>query len=162
MFLFTSPNTMLSRNLSRKNIPKVFSGFSGGPWQLPNHNAVLSSQNHKQLQTTGGLFSKTFRANVPFVSFFFYFPQHHVVQKFEPYKYSKSFLRIVWRPMRIAKQQQVVRSPSLITSIDLQTTGGLFSKTFRANVPLVSLFFTSHHTMLSRNLSCKNIPKVLS
>ena len=35
--LFTSPDTMLSRNLSRKNIPKVFCGFSGGSWQLPNH-----------------------------------------------------------------------------------------------------------------------------
>ena len=52
---------------------KIFQKFS--PCSLKaldncqtTRSCVLSSQNHKQLQTTGGLFSKTFRANVPFVS----------------------------------------------------------------------------------------------
>ena len=31
IFFSSSPNTMLSGYLSRKNIPKVFSGFFGGP-----------------------------------------------------------------------------------------------------------------------------------
>ena len=31
IFFSFSPNTMLSGNLRRKNIPKVFSGFFGGP-----------------------------------------------------------------------------------------------------------------------------------
>ena len=197
-------------------------------------SGVLSSQEHKHLQTTGRLFLMTFRSNVPFGSFFFHFSQHRVVQKFELLKYSKSFLRFPWRPKTFAKPLPVVCSPPAITSNirprvvyfqrrfgpmcpssvffflfllhptpscseiwgvkifekyfpdslevhdncqtttsgvffsqnhkQLQTTGGLFSKTFRANVSFVifSFFFTSPNTMLYGNLSYSNVRNVLS
>ena len=127
-------------------------------------SGVLSSQSHKQHQTTGGLFSKTFHANVPFVSFFsiyffLIFTQHHAVQKFEPSKYSKSFLRIPWRPMTIAKLLQLVCAPTKTTSY-FRPRVAYFQRRFGPMCPssVFFLFFfnflTSANTMLSRNLSC--------
>ena len=47
--------------------PDFTNNNSNNNCQTPT-SGVLSSQNHKQRQTTGGLFSNTFRASVPIVS----------------------------------------------------------------------------------------------
>ena len=125
-------------------------------------SGVFSSQYHKHLQTTGGLFSKPFRANVSFVnfSFFFYFTQHNVVWKFELFKCSKCFVRILWRPMTIAEPLQLVCSPPKITS-NFRPQMVYFQRRFGPMCPSsVLFFFTSPNPMLSRNLSGKNILKV--
>ena len=146
-----------------KRANKIFQKFF--PVSMEAHNncqtttsGVLSYRNHKPLQTTGGLFWKTFRAIVPFVSFFLIHPtpccpEIWAVKIFEKF-YPDS---LEAHENCHATTSDALSSPN---HKQFQTTGGLFSKTFRANVPFVSLFFTSHHTMLSRNLSSKNIPKV--
>ena len=85
---YSSPNTNWSRNLSWKNIPKVLSGFSGGPWQLPNYYkscALLSKQ--QSTSDHGWRISKDVSDHcaLGFISFFFlFFTQYHAIHKFEP------------------------------------------------------------------------------
>ena len=72
LFFYSSPNTILSGNLSSKIIPKVFSVFSGGPWQLPNYYkwcAILpkSQTTSHKLYITGCSVSTVFENKPPVV-----------------------------------------------------------------------------------------------
>ena len=158
-YLFTSPNTMLSGNLSRKNIPKVFSGFSGGPWQLPNHFKWCALLPKWQANSDHGwLILKDVSGQCALHQFFFsfslffiylficFFYLLHPIPCCPEIWAVKIFLKFSTVSLEAHDNCQTTTSGVLSSQNhkQVQTTGGLFSKTFRANVPFVFFFFYLH------------------
>ena len=140
-YFFTSVNTMLTRNLSYKNIPNVFSGFSGGPQQLPNHYKWCALLPKSQASSDHRLIIfKDVSLQCALRQCFFYFSQQRVVQKCELSKYSKSFVRFLWRPTTIAKPLPVVCSPPAITS-NVRPKVVNFQRRFEPMCPSSVFFF---------------------
>ena len=137
---------MLSRNLIHKNIPMVFSGFVGGPWQLPNHCkwCVLLPKSEATSDHLWLIF-KDVSGKCALRQFFNFFLLLYsspntmlsricagqIFQKFSPDS-SEAHKNCQTTTSGVVSSQNHKQ---------LQTTGSLFSKTFRANVPFVSFFF---------------------
>ena len=145
---------MLSRNLSRKSIPKVFSLFYGGRWKFPNcYKLCALLPKSEATSDHGWLIFKDVSGQcaLNFVGFLIFFILHptpccpvilavKIFQKVSPYSL-------------VSHENHQTTTSGVLPSQNhkqLQTTGGLFSKTFRANVPFDSFYFLliiHHHAV---------------
>ena len=133
---------MLTRNLSYKNIPNVFSGFSRATTIAEPLKLVCSPPKITSIFIPRVAYFqwRFFPMCSSSVFFFFCFSQHRVVQKFELLKYSKSFFRFLWRPTTIAKPLPVVCSPPAITG-NVRPRVVYFQRRFGPICPPSAFFF---------------------
>ena len=151
-FFYSSPNTMMSRSLRSKSIPKVFSGFfreahdNTSLSQLPNHYKWCALLPKSQATSNHGwLIFKDVSRQCSLRQFFFnlFFSNLHPTPCCPKIWAIKIFEK--FSPDSLEAHDNCQTTTSGVRSYQnhklLQTTGGLFSKTFRVNVPFVSFFY---------------------